>query len=238
MRIGSWLDDVNQMKHRPEYTSNVSQKIRELVEAKLEEMKLSARQVSLAVVGHDGLIRDIKQGRMPSIDKLSALFNYLKLELYFGEKRELTPPETEIDGARFATVARYDAVASAGVGAVNVNAPPIDHLAFSKAWLQQNSIDPAKAILVNVRGDSMAPKLCDGDLIMLDGRRTALRSNKIYAFNDGDETRVKRLEMLGDVLLIKSDNPDYPTEARTGAAINTLTSQIIGEVVWSGHRWE
>ena len=45
---------------------------------------ISARRASLDVVGNDGLIRDIRAGRLPGVDRLEALFEYLGLEFHFG----------------------------------------------------------------------------------------------------------------------------------------------------------
>ncbi len=48
------------------------------------------------IVGHDGLIRDIRAGRLPSIDKLRALSDYFDLQLYFGPRL----PEFDLDDPR------------------------------------------------------------------------------------------------------------------------------------------
>lgn len=176
--------------------------------------------------------------RLPRLDTAIQICQALGLEFYIGPPRQIAPQVvTEIDGAQFATVARYDAQASAGGGVVNFDGPPLDYLAFSNDFLTRAKIDPTQAILIGVKGQSMQPTLFEGDLIMLDRRRTRMINNRVFAFNDGDETRVKRLEMLGEVLLIKSDNPDYATEAKTGRDINQITNAIIGEVIWSGHKW-
>lgn len=57
----------------------------DLVNTALKERGASARSVSIDVVGHDGLIRDIRAGRIPSYDRVWALFDYLGIDLYMGE---------------------------------------------------------------------------------------------------------------------------------------------------------
>lgn len=63
----------------------------------------------------------------------------------------------------------------------------------------------------------------------------------ILLLADTDQgTRVKRLELGSDVIAVQSDNPDkqaHPTEYLTGPAMNAVAQNIIGQVVWSGHRW-
>ncbi|MBF9049916.1 hypothetical protein GTA62_12910 [Roseobacter sp. HKCCD9010] len=66
------------------HKEDASDWLRAVIEEALESKGVSARQASLDVVGHDGLIRDIRAGRLPSIDKLQALSEYFGLELYIG----------------------------------------------------------------------------------------------------------------------------------------------------------
>lgn len=217
------------------------------IDQALKKKGLSDAAASQLAVGHPALI---KKMRMPAkgekrynyiaLQKLAAV---LDLELYFGQPRDLTPPpEVDVDGSRFATVARHEASASAGGGFVNFDEDPIDHLAFSKTWLMQNGIQPGASILINARGQSMEPSIYDGDLVMIDRRKSEVRNGRIYVYNDpADGTRVKRLEVVpGHAIIVRSDNPDqkeFPPEYHTGGAMNAIAQNIIGEVVWSGHKW-
>ncbi|MFN4058184.1 MAG: helix-turn-helix transcriptional regulator [Roseinatronobacter sp.] len=167
------------------------------------------------------------------------LSDVLGLEFYFGPPREAQQPaQTEVDGTVFDTVARFDAAGSAGDGVLNLDGPPIDHLAFSKRWLTQNGINAGDCVLIDVTGDSMEPSLYDGDLVMIDRRKTSIRSGRIYAFRDGDGLRIKRLELIpGAAIILRSDNPKHAPEHRTGEAMNGISENILGQVVWSGHTW-
>lgn len=222
-----------------EFSDAVRKRIKDTVNSAIAARSISARKVSIDVVGHDGLIRDIRAGRIPSADRLEALYSYLGLEFYYGPPRGDPAPVTKIADEEFDTVARFDALSAAGDGMVNFDEPPIDHLAFSRKWLSQNGINAGTSVLINVRGDSMEPSIYDGDLVMLDRRRTAIRSGRIYVFRDPDDgLRVKRLELIdGAAISLRSDNPKYPPEHRTGPEMNRISENIVGEVVWSGHTW-
>ncbi len=215
--------------------NDLSKRLISAVEKGLEDCKISARQASIAVVGHDGLIRDIRAGKIPSADRLEALFRFLGLEFYIGPPREVSPvPAVEIDGEDYAAIPRYDVELAAGDGRLNDEAAPVEHLAFSRAWLKRMGLAADQAVLVKVSGTSMQPTLHDGDLVLIDRRKQLVRDRRIYAFAEpGGDARVKRLEHAGDTLLIRSDNPDCPTEIRSAEEAARLT--IIGEVVWSGH---
>ena len=70
------------------------------MEAALGRQDVSARRASLDVVGNDGLVRDIRAGRLPGVDRLEALFEHLGLAFCFGPRRR--PPETGRAGSAFA----------------------------------------------------------------------------------------------------------------------------------------
>ena len=85
----------------------------------------------------------------------------------------------------------------------------------------------------------------DGDLLMVDRQRTSIKSGKVYVYNEPDNgTRVKRLEIVKkpqNMLLVHSDNSDkanYPTEYVMGDDVDAISQSIVGEVIWSGHKWD
>ncbi|MGV6840017.1 MAG: XRE family transcriptional regulator [Planktomarina sp.] len=115
------------------------------------------------------------------------------------------------------------------------------YLSFSKDWMHDMKINAETAFGVNVVGDSMAPTLVKGDTVLIDGSRTTLENGCVYAIYNPDKTaRIKRLELGEGVIAVHSDNPDktlFPTEYLTGDAADVVSQQIVGQVVWSGHKW-
>jgi len=215
----------------------------EIIEEALERKGLSPSAASKLAVGNYALIKNMKSSRSEekrySYQALERLAEVLDLELYFGPKRELTSaPSAVVDGEQFETVARYDATGAAGEGLINLDGEPIDHLAFSKRWLEQNGLSAGDSVLINVKGDSMEPSIYDGDLVMIDRRKRHIRSGRIYVFREGDVLRIKRLELIpGAAIVVRSDNPKHPPEHRVGQAMNAVSEGMVGEVVWSGHKW-
>lgn len=177
----------------------------------------------------------MRRGSEPTYSKLLALAGALDLELYFGPRRANPPAVTEIDGEVFAAVPRYDAQLSAGPGAENRDGEPeVGAVAFRRDWLARERISPGDAMVLSVKGDSMAPTLCDGDLVMVDQRKTVPVGRRIYALVGPDgEARVKRVERLPAALLLQSDNENYPTEMISPDDADRV--RILGEVVWWGH---
>ncbi|WP_176518680.1 S24 family peptidase [Rhodobacter maris] len=211
------------------------------IDKALIRKQLSAAAASKLAAGHFSLIKNMKaskaDGKRYSVETLQKLAEVLDLEFYFGPPRTSGPVEALIIGNEdFAPVPRLDARASAGPGSENGDVQVVEKLAFRRDWLTRMGVDPAKAVLVQVQGDSMTPGLHDGDLALIDQRRNTVRSGQVYALTDIDgSTRVKRVDVLPTGLILRSDAPSYPTEFRPCDDANRVN--IIGQVVWSGHTW-
>lgn len=138
-----------------------------------------------------------------------------------------------IDLEEFALVRMHDIQLAAGDGRITWDETPTSAMAFPKPWLRQKGISPSAASLVFIAGDSMEPTLPAGAMVMVNHSRTDIRSRRIYAFRQGDELRVKRLELLSDgQMLVTSDNPDRATELIPNPENEQI--KVIGEVVWVG----
>ena len=88
--------------------------------------------------------------------------------------------------------------------------------------------------LITVRGDSMAPQLEDGDVIMLDLASTSPHPAGIFVLDDGHGLVVKYLELMPveapdmpQKIRIISTNPAYAPYRRAYRDI-----RIIGRVIW------
>ena len=212
------------------------------IEQALERKGLSAAAASSQAVGNPSLIKNLRHRRAEKrdhpIENLQKLAEVLDLELYLGPPRETGPVyNVSLDSADYAAIPRLDARLAAGGGAINDQVMRTGALAFRRDWLRERAISPDQACLLTVTGDSMAPTLHDGDLVMIDERHTTIRNRHVYALIDTDGmARVKRLDHIPEQLIIfTSDNPAHPTETRQGPDMNRL--RILGEVVWSAHTW-
>jgi len=211
-----------------------------LIEAQRKKLGLSQAEVSKRAFNRTdtSAIQNLKRGSSPSVEKVEALCEALGLEFYIGPKRgEPEVGQAGLDYEHFAEVPRFDADLAAGSGRVNHETGPVEHLAFSRRWLQRLNVDPENACLLSVKGDSMEPTLLCGDMVLVDQDRKGIRDCRVYAFMDIDGlSRVKRLEKISDeILVLRSDNPTSETEFRRGEEMNRL--EVLGEVVWSGHTW-
>lgn len=204
---------------------------------RMEEKSLSARQVSLAASGHDGMIRDLKSGRVPTADRLAKLLSVLDLELAIvdrGAVAKLTGPISQAED--FSMIPRYEVRASAGTGLAVLSEEVLESLAFKTDWLRRIGVEPSRAGLVQAHGDSMTPTITDGALMLLDMRDDQLiRHGCVYVIlRDGDliVKRVDRSADDGSIALI-SDNKRYRKQVVTVDQLAEM--RIPGRVVWVGN---
>lgn len=101
-------------------------------------------------------------------------------------------------------------------------------VAFRQDWIARKG-RPENMSLIKVKGDSMAPTLLPGDLVLVDHSRNGIASQGgIYAVSLAHEIMIKRLQPLpaGKILAI-SDNKQY-----TSFEIDQTDIHINGQVLW------
>lgn len=226
--------------------------ILEIIDDALARKGLSDSAASKLAVGNFALIKNMRSSRSDdkrySFQALQALAGVLGLECYFGPRRAPLPAApVSIEGSDFARIPLHDAYLSAGPGTSNgEDVAIIDHLVFRQDWLRKVGVKPNDAAMARVSGDSMAPGIQNGDLVLIDKARIEVPVRKatskphqlpIFAFMQDQEARVKRLERFPKerILILYSDNKDLAPEVVADSDAHTIN--VLGQVVWSGHVW-
>ena len=213
-------------------SSEVAERIRDAVENALVARNLSARRASMDVVGHDGLIRDIRAGRIPSVDRVEALFEYLGLEAYFGPRRERPrdqgSPLIANLRAEDDAPAGYLTIPWAEAGSRPGSAP----VAFARSWLQADELIPdflqaAPPAAVDIDGT-----VGDDSLALLD-TRSALRSGHgLWCYRMRGQVRVGRVTFAGAVTIVHAADANEPPQLIDAKSAANLG--ILGKVAWLG----
>lgn len=109
----------------------------------------------------------------------------------------------------------------------------VEVLHFPRTWIEAiTSSPPALLTWASGRGDSMAPTIHDGDLVLLDrSQRRVLEQDALWAYTVGDFGAIKRLRMKGDRVVILSDNPSVPPDEEMASEVN-----IVARVIFIGRR--
>lgn len=136
-----------------------------------------------------------------------------------------------------APIPRLFVEASAGHGAMPGDEADGATIGFDRHWLKQLGLSPETLSIIDVKGESMAPTLGNGDTIMVDrADGTDRLRDGVYVLRLDDALMVKRVSLSprrGKAeLTISSDNPHYPSWPDVDHAL----VDIVGRVVWSCRR--
>ncbi len=84
---------------------------------------------------------------------------------------------------------------------------------------------------LKIHGDSMEPRMCDGDVVIVKKQDVAESGDIVIAMVNGDEATCKRLRKYKDGIELISNNPSYKPIFFTNEEIITKPVRIIGKVV-------
>lgn len=129
----------------------------------------------------------------------------------------------------------YAPRASAGPGLAVQTDALAAHLLFSAEWLW-NTLrrPPSQLICMQAQGDSMSPRIQNGDVLIVDTGVDRIKDHGIYCFSYEGDLMVKRLQksVSSGRLRILSDNENYAPEELPKADAERIT--VVGLVVWHG----
>ncbi len=83
---------------------------------------------------------------------------------------------------------------------------------------------------LQVKGDSMEPKISDGDVVIVRKQSDADDGDLVIALVNGDDAVVKRLKKYADGIALISTNPAYEPMYFSRADIESKPVSIIGKV--------
>jgi phage repressor protein C with HTH and peptisase S24 domain len=85
-----------------------------------------------------------------------------------------------------------DVFVSAGNGYLNLEKPSNNKMLFPVDLIKECNVQPSTTKVIHVAG-SMFPKLKDGQAISIDMSARTIYDGEIYAFQVGDDTKIKYL---------------------------------------------
>lgn len=132
----------------------------------------------------------------------------------------------------------WNARAAAGSGYANGTiAEPKGSILFRQRSLGKKGISAAQSHVCYVHGDSMSPRLRDGDAVLFDMADREVRPGRVYVVRRGDECFVKRLFPEGSRYRVSSDNKADPQWQDWFVETDDAEFEIVGRVRWVGS-WE
>jgi len=126
----------------------------------------------------------------------------------------------------------FEVSAAAGGGRTGDEPTDSSALSFPPSLLRRITAAPANGLrLITISGDSMAPTLEHGDMVMIDTNRTVPSPPGIFILDDGVGLVAKRVDAIPNtrpqMLRLSSDNAAYSNYQRRIDEV-----RILGRVVW------
>lgn len=225
----------------------VSERLRDVVDASGLTLKAFSGEIGIAIGTFE---KYLNEDRAPSAKALVAIRSRfgvssdwiltgegsIKLQnrSLDGGRENLTSQEVEPD---FVPIQRFSVEASAGPGALVDEETQTGFYAFNRRWLDRRQLDPGSLAVIAVRGDSMEPKLSDGDLILVDRAQRQIADGIAYVLRIDTDLLVKNVQRVRPgVIALLSANALYPPREIDAEGLDGEV-EIIGRVVASMHEW-
>lgn len=219
----------------------------------MKELDITQDQVAEQMGVTQGAVAHWLGGRRePSLEKISALLEYLGLSSMFRENGASPPEQRPIeanaehlggmavwsDGDPLeedeCAIPYYAEVEFAGGDGMTVVMEVADRtLRFSNATLRAAGVECENAAVARIRGKSMEKLILDGAAIGFDRADTSVIDGEIYAFNHEGMLRVKYLYRLpGGAIRIRSENTDEFPDEIMSAEQYRHEIKMLGRVFW------
>lgn len=169
-----------------------------------------------------------KYPRIDSIEKIANYFGVSKSDIIEDKSAQIDEPSNinyVIPNCNIYQIPVFESV-SAGFGAYASN----EITDFIPVVLH-SQYDAENTISIKVSGDSMYPKIEDGDIVIVRKMSSVDSGDIAVVLLDGDEGLVKKVEYGADWINLVSINPEYPVKRFTGEDV--LRIQVVGKVVGS-----
>jgi phage repressor protein C with HTH and peptisase S24 domain len=182
----------------------------------------------------------------PSRDRLVALANTAGVsvawlaqgegpepDLVSLDARAHSPNLSGADKAQFLLLPKVAVAAAAGAGQQPVDGAT-EFIGFRHDWLRATFNRKAEDVMLETAvGDSMAPLIGNGDLLLVDTTDQTVRNFGVYVLEVRDERLVKRVQRKFDgSLILISDNTRYQPEEIAPHLAREV--RIVGRVIWRG----
>ena len=194
-----------------------------------QELGLTMLQVATAIGVSEAAVSRYERGSIKNMrrDRIAKYAEVLKVDptefLSLGEPAPQKPNGRLLDQNNIYMIPVFETV-SAGIGAY-----ADDHIiSYTPVYLTSER-EAAETLAITVKGDSMYPKIEEGDLVVVHKQDYFDNGDIVVAVVVGEEEGfVKRAFQSSGKLSLESINPSYPPMTFTGSRIEDV--KIIGVV--------
>jgi repressor LexA len=174
-----------------------------------------------------GAVTSWKQGKVPHHTTLIKLAKYFNVSVGFLLGYDTEEPKAEanavfLDEKQIYMIPVFESV-SAGFGTCASS----EIVGYEPCHIH-NPFEAAESLCIRVKGDSMFPKIEDGDLIQVHKQTSVDSGSVAVVLLDGEEGLVKKVLYGEDWIELHSFNPMYPVMRFEGKDV--LRLKVVGLV--------
>lgn len=154
----------------------------------------------------------------PRIDKIELMANYFNVSK--SELVESYAPTNQIRAVRINVLGRV---------AAGIPLTATEYIIDTEEISQAMAAD-GEYFGLQVKGDSMEPKISNGDVVIVRKQSNADDGDLVIALINGDDAVIKRLKKYTDGIALVSSNPMYDPMYFSKSEIESKPVEIIGKV--------
>lgn len=178
----------------------------------------------------------IENGDQANSTSLPELASALGVNIHW-LKTGKGPMDAAEPQADWADVRGYRQGVALGPGAALDEYAEAHKLKFRSTSLRRKGLHAESLAVYYGSGDSMEPRIHDGDAILFDTSDTTPKDDAIFVVEYDGDIMAKRLLKLGDQWFLASDNGDDPRWRKPVPIDPDKGFQVVGRVRWIGS-WE
>ncbi len=186
-----------------------------------EDLKLTKRELAKRIGVHESSINKYEKGLVDiPLSKISELARVLKVtEAYLMGWEEKTPQTQQ--GLQIPVLGNV----AAGIP-ISAVEDILDYEEVPQSWENQGEF-----FALRIKGDSMLPKMDDGDVVIVRQQSDANSGDTVIVLVNGDDATCKKLQKTENGIMLVSTNPNYLPMFYSNEEIATKPVVILGKVV-------
>lgn len=184
-----------------------------------EDLKLTKRELAKRIGVHESSINKYEKGLvdipLSKISELSRVLNVTEAYLMGWED------EQKLQGLKIPVLGTV----AAGIP-ISAVEDILDYEEVPQSWENQGEF-----FALRIKGDSMQPKMDDGDVVIVRQQSDANSGDTVIVLVNGDDATCKKLQKTDNGIMLVSTNPNYLPMFYSNEEIVTKPVVILGKVV-------
>lgn len=169
---------------------------------------------------------DWKKGKSsPKTDKLQKIADYFNVSLDYLASGEPTSVSSDYKKHSIGAARRIPVLGRVAAGI------PIDAITDIVDWEEIPEDMTGEYFALQIKGDSMEPKISDGDVVIVRQQDDAESGDTVIVTVNGDDATCKRLKKYSEGIALVSNNPAYEPMIFSRDDIESKPIRILGRVV-------